>query len=124
MPHHKNILIETVHSTFRTTRKDWRDAFTMYVPPCRIRYFDLIIFNEVSTLDAHVWGQVFRAISELPSPLLILKGNDLYIWSPGAHGPPWSPFQDENDRAIAGWWDAFRVNSMPTPNTEEELEDI
>ena len=51
LPFHENISVQTVHSTFCITP----DADEVYVPPGRLRHLDLLIFGEVSLLDADVW---------------------------------------------------------------------
>ena len=72
MPLHENISIQTVHSTFRITR----DADEVYVPPGRLRHLDLIIFDEVSTLDKDVWRKIKVALSELtPAPVCVWAGD-------------------------------------------------
>ena len=51
IPPDLDIVVETVHAAFKIGRD--RDAH--YIPPGRLRNFDLIIFDEVSQLDASVW---------------------------------------------------------------------
>lgn len=53
LPPHKDIVVETVHAAFKTTRK----ADEQYLPPGRLRSFDLLIFDEGSQIDAAVWNQ-------------------------------------------------------------------
>ena len=72
MPNHENISVETVHSSFRITR----DADEVYVPPGRLRHFDVIIFDEISTLDGDVWRKVKTALSELSSPPIAIWAGD------------------------------------------------
>ncbi|CAJ1358990.1 unnamed protein product, partial [Effrenium voratum] len=43
----EGVTIETVHASFKITR----DADAVYVPPGRLRHFDLIVFDETSQLD-------------------------------------------------------------------------
>jgi len=72
LPSHENISVQTVHSTFRITR----DADEVYVPPGRLRHLDLLIFDEVSTLDADVWKKIKVALSELkPPPVCVWAGD-------------------------------------------------
>ena len=52
IPPGTNIVVETIHSSFKITRR----ADQVFVPPGRFRHFDLIIFDEISQQDAHVWG--------------------------------------------------------------------
>ena len=72
LPPSPNIVIETVHSAFRITRR----ADELYIPPGRLRQFDLIIFDEVSQLDAEVWDKIATALLELsPGPLVLFVGD-------------------------------------------------
>ena len=72
LPPRLNIVVETIHSAFRITR--WRDQ--VYVPPGRLRQYDLIIFDEVSQIDAHVWEEVRTALDELvPGPFIVFVGD-------------------------------------------------
>ena len=50
----ENIVIETVHTSFKMARA----ADRHHVPPGRLRHFDLIMFDEASQLDASVWSCV------------------------------------------------------------------
>ena len=43
IPPHSNIVVETIHSSNKITRK----ADEVFIPPGRLRHFDLIIFDEV-----------------------------------------------------------------------------
>ena len=54
LPPGEQIVVETIHSVFKITRQ--RDQ--LYIPPGRLRHFDLIIFDEISQKDAHVWEPV------------------------------------------------------------------
>ena len=68
----ENIVIETVHASHKITR----NADELYIPPGRLRTFDLIIYEEVSQLDAEVWKKVRTAIAELnPHPFVCLVGD-------------------------------------------------
>ena len=72
LPPKLDIVVETIHSAFRVTRQ----ADEMYVPPGRLRMYDLIIFDEVSQIDPHVWNEVSQALSELvPGPFVVLVGD-------------------------------------------------
>jgi nucleoside-triphosphatase THEP1 len=72
LPPNENIVVETVHSSHRITRR----ADEQYVPPGRLRTFDLIIYDEVSQLEASVWNMVKVAIEELnPHPFVCLVGD-------------------------------------------------
>lgn len=61
LPPSENLVVETVHASFRITRK----ADQAHIPPGRLRHFDLIFFDEGSQLDAEVWKQVKTACGEL-----------------------------------------------------------
>ena len=72
IPPRSNITVETIHSSFRITRK----ADEVHVPPGRLRHFDLIIFDETSQQDDHVWTQVRRYLVELqPGPFVVFVGD-------------------------------------------------
>ena len=72
LPPKLDIVVETIHSAFRVTRK----ADEIYVPPGRLRMYDLIIFDEVSQIDPHVWNEVSQALAELiPGPVVVLVGD-------------------------------------------------
>ena len=72
LPADGGIVVETIHSSFRITRK----ADQLYIPPGRLRHYDLIIFDEVSQIDAKVWTEVRAALSELsPGPFVVFVGD-------------------------------------------------
>jgi hypothetical protein len=72
LPPHEEVFVETVHGSFRITR----DADAQYVPPGRLRHFDLIVFDETSQLDNDVWDKVRTALAELsPGPYTIFVGD-------------------------------------------------
>ena len=72
LPANENIVVETVHSSHRITRV----ADEQYIPPGRLRHFDLIIYDEVSQLQSDVWRKVRTAIVELnPHPFVMLVGD-------------------------------------------------
>ena len=63
-----NLTMETLHASFKVTRS----ADEQYVPPGRLRSYDLIIFDEISQIDAHVWRILQTALAELhPQPFLV-----------------------------------------------------
>ncbi|CAE8643932.1 unnamed protein product, partial [Polarella glacialis] len=72
LPPNENIVIETAHASHRITRR----ADQQYIPPGRLRTFDLIIYDEVSQLEQSVWEQVRTAIVELnPHPFICFVGD-------------------------------------------------
>ena len=72
LPPGEEIVVETIHSAFKIGRD--RDA--EYIPPGRLRHFDLIIFDEVSQIDAQVWAALQTALSELsPYPFVVFVGD-------------------------------------------------
>ena len=72
IPPDADITVETVHSAFKVTR----DKDKQYVPPGRLRHFDLIIFDEVSQIDAEVWSQLQVAFRELHAlPYIVFVGD-------------------------------------------------
>ena len=72
LPNMQNLTMETVHSAFRITR----DADAAYVPPGRLRQYDLIVIDEVSQIEASVWRKLRTALGELrPCPFLVLVGD-------------------------------------------------
>ena len=63
-----NLTMETLHASFKVTRS----ADEQYVPPGRLRSYDLIILDEVSQIDAHVWRLLQTALAELyPQPFIV-----------------------------------------------------
>jgi hypothetical protein len=72
LPPNENIVVETIHASHRITRA----ADEQYVPPGRLRTFDLIIYDEVSQLEDSVWQKVRTAIVELnPHPFVCFVGD-------------------------------------------------
>lgn len=72
IPPKSNIVVETQHSAFRSTRA----ADAVYIPPGRLRTFDLIVFDEVSQQGARVWGKIRSALAELtPGPFVVFVGD-------------------------------------------------
>lgn len=68
LPANDLITVETVHSSFKITRNN--DA--QYVPPGRLRHYDLIVFDESSQLEGDVWFCVRTACAELmPGPFIL-----------------------------------------------------
>ena len=64
--------METLHSVFRITR----DADAAYIPPGRLRHYDLIVVDEVSQIDAFVWRKLKTALGELrPCPFVVFVGD-------------------------------------------------
>ena len=67
----------------RITRK----ADEQYIPPGRLRTFDLIVYEEISQLEDTVWQQVRTAVTELnPHPFVSFVGNFKQLQP--AHGEP------------------------------------
>ena len=76
------LTLETLHSSFKVTR----EADAQYIPPGRLRAYDLIILDEISQIDSHAWGQIKLALAELhPRPFVVLVG-DFQQLQP-IHGP-------------------------------------
>ena len=72
LPPNENICIETVHASHRITRA----ADEQYIPPGRLRTFDLIVYDEVSQLEDDVWTKVRSALRELrPHPFVMFVGD-------------------------------------------------
>ncbi|CAE7342621.1 unnamed protein product, partial [Symbiodinium sp. KB8] len=72
LPHPQNLTMETLHSAFRITR----DADAAYIPPRRLRHYDLIVVDEVSQIDAFVWCKLKTALGELrPCPFVVFVGD-------------------------------------------------
>ncbi|CAE7408220.1 pif1, partial [Symbiodinium pilosum] len=66
------LTLETLHSSFKVTR----EADAQYIPPGRLRAYDLIILDEISQIDSHAWGQIKLALAELhPRPFVVLVGD-------------------------------------------------
>ena len=83
LPASDNLTMETIHSAFQLTR----EADKAYIPPGRLRRYDLIIMDEVSQIDGTVWEMLKLALSELrPGPLIIFVG-DFQQLQP-IRGPP------------------------------------
>ncbi|CAE7271115.1 PIF1 [Symbiodinium sp. CCMP2592] len=91
LPNLQNLTMETVHSAFRITR----EADAAYVPPGRLRHYDLIVIDEVSQIEASVWRKLKTGLGELsPSPFIVFVG-DFQQLQP-LHGGP--ELQDDLDR--------------------------
>ncbi|CAE7357694.1 pif1 [Symbiodinium sp. CCMP2592] len=72
LPNLHNLTMETVHSAFRITR----DADAAYIPPGRLRQYDLIVIDEVSQIEAAVWRKLQTGLGELtPCPFLVFVGD-------------------------------------------------
>lgn len=72
IPADLDITVETVHAAFKVTR----EVDKQYIPPGRLRHFDLIIFDEVSQIDAMVWQQLKVAFRELTAlPYVVFVGD-------------------------------------------------
>ncbi|OLP86649.1 Ubiquitin carboxyl-terminal hydrolase 26 [Symbiodinium microadriaticum] len=72
LPASPNLTMETLHASFRVTRT----ADEQYIPPGRLRCYDLIIFDEISQIDAHVWRTLQTALAELhPQPFVVFVGD-------------------------------------------------
>ena len=68
IPPKNEIVVETIHSPFKITRA----ADEIYIPPGRLRNYDLIIFLEMSQQGDHVWSQVRDSLAELmPGPFVV-----------------------------------------------------
>ena len=66
-----DITVETIHSAFKVGR----DRGAAYIPPGRLRNYDLII-DEVSQIDAAVWQRLQVALGELsPCPFVVVVGD-------------------------------------------------
>ena len=83
MPADPNVTIETVHASFRITRR----ADEQYNPPGRLRTFDLIVFDEGSQIEAEVWHHVQTACSELANAPFFLMVADFHQLQPVRGGP-------------------------------------
>ena len=72
LPNLQNLTMETVHAAFRITR----DADAAYVPPGRLRHYDLIVIDEVSQIEAAVWRKLKTGLGELsPCPFVCFVGD-------------------------------------------------
>ena len=69
LPANERLTMETIHTAFKLTR----DADAAYIPPGRLRRYDIIIFEQI---DGQVWGDLKTALGELhPGPLLLFVGD-------------------------------------------------
>ena len=72
MPADLDVTVETIHSSF----KIGRDRDQQYIPPGRLRKYDLIVFDEVSQIDGPVWRLLQMAFGELsPCPFVVFVGD-------------------------------------------------
>ncbi|CAK0851570.1 unnamed protein product, partial [Prorocentrum cordatum] len=72
LPPGLDIVVETIHSSFKITRK----ADAQYVPPGRLRHFDLLVFDECSQPEDRVWREMRTALRELsPGPFVVFVGD-------------------------------------------------
>ena len=73
LPASEDLVMETIHSAFKITR----EADAAYIPPGRLRRYDVIILDEISQIDADVWQKIKVALNELhPGPLLLFVGDE------------------------------------------------
>ena len=73
LPATDDLTMETIHSAFKITR----EADAAYIPPGRLRRYDVIILDEISQIDADVWQKIKVALNELhPGPLLLFVGDE------------------------------------------------
>ena len=64
--------METIHAAFQITRQ----ADAVYIPPGRLRKYDLIILDEVSQMDSDTWTKLQTALGELnPGPFIVFVGD-------------------------------------------------
>ena len=72
LPPNLPITVETLHSSHRITRK----ADEQYVPPGRLRHFDLLEYDEGSQYEDRVWTCIRTALAELsPGPFVVIFGD-------------------------------------------------
>ena len=76
-------LMETVHAAFRITR----DADAAYVPPGRLRHYDLIVIDEVSQIEAAVWRKLKTRLGELSLCPFVAFVGDFQQLQPLQGGP-------------------------------------
>ena len=83
LPASELLTMETIHSAFKLTR----EADEAYIPPGRLRRYDVIILDEVSQIDVRAWRQLQTAFRELhPGPLILFVG-DFQQLQPISGGP-------------------------------------
>ncbi len=64
--------METIHAAFQITR----EADAVYIPPGRLRKYDLIIMDEISQIDSETWRKLQTALGELnPGPFIVFVGD-------------------------------------------------
>ncbi|CAE7803623.1 UBP25, partial [Symbiodinium necroappetens] len=68
LPASELLTMETIHSAFKLTR----EADEAYIPPGRLRRYDVIILDEVSQIDARAWRQLQTAFR------VALSSNKIY----------------------------------------------
>ena len=76
------VTVETVASSFRTTRK----ADELYIPPGRLRHYDFIVFDEISQLSEQVWLEIMTVLLELKLLPIVLVGGDFKQLQPINYG--------------------------------------
>ena len=74
LPCTDRIIVETLHSGFQISRK--ADMVVEYLPPTRLRRYDLILIDEASQVEDHIAQKILVAIAELPQKPIVVIAAD------------------------------------------------
>ena len=74
LPVSDRIVVETIHSGFQISRK--ADMVAQYMPPTRLRRYDLFLIDEASQLEDHIAQKLLVGLAELPQKPFVAIGAD------------------------------------------------
>jgi len=74
LPASDRIVVETIHSGFQISRK--ADMVVQYMPPTRLRRYDLFLIDEASQIEDHVAQMLLVGLAELPQKPLVIIAAD------------------------------------------------
>ena len=73
LPESEHIVVQTIHSLFGIAVGQ---ELASYVPPGRLRSYDVFYFEEISLIDDALWALISRALNEPPQrPVIVLAGD-------------------------------------------------
>ena len=74
LPASDRIVVETIHSGFQISRK--ADLVAQYMPPSRLRRYDLFLIDEASQIEDHIAQKLLVALGELPQrPYVVIAAD-------------------------------------------------
>ena len=74
LPSCDRIVVETMHSGFQISRQ--ADLVVEYMPPSRLRRYDLFLIDEASQIEDHIAQKLFVGLAELPQrPFVVIAAD-------------------------------------------------